>query len=251
MFTSDKLQMNHSTAQSNCSLFFFKVLLLTAFLLQFSGLKAQRTTGSSGLLNIPNGAIDQVRTMSVGMNYLPEGQTPRRFNYNTANYYLDLCFLPFLEVNYRMTLLKMPQTGRYTNQDRAFGVKCQLWKEKTIRPSFLIGMDDAYTSSTGNGNQNFASSYIVTDKTLIIAHQNFRFTLGYGFNPRDRDRLKGVFGGVCFTPKSCSNLSLMAEYDTRKINLAGSLLLWKHLSIYGGWYGIDKPAAGFAYQFFL
>jgi hypothetical protein len=227
------------------------MLLLAVLLLATGHTMAQRTTGSSGLLNIPTGELYPDRTMSIGTNYLPIGQAGQTFDYNTANYFFDLTFLPFIEATYRLTLFRGSTTGRFTEQDRAFGLKGRLWKEKKILPSLVLGMDDIYTSSTGTGNQYFASSYVVSSKTFSTRAHLFRLTAGYGFNPKDRNRLKGAFGGLSYTPQRFSFVSLMAEYDTRKINLAASLLLWKHLSLYGGWYGTQQLAAGVAYRFVL
>lgn len=226
-------------------------LLLTFFILASTEIKAQRTTGSSGLLNIPTGDIHPDKTMTIGTNYLPIGQAGKGFNYNTANYFFNLSFLPFIEATYRLTLFRNDSTGHIYNQDRAFGLKWRICNEKKWMPSLLIGMDDVYSLGKGEGNQFFASNFIVSDKTINTTNHIFRLTAGYGFNPKDRNRLKGMFGGVTYTPKRFSNLSLLAEYDTKTINLAGSWLLWKHLSIYGGWYGTNQPAAGIAYRFVL
>ena len=227
------------------------VFMLTGMCLSTLRTNAQQTTGSSGLLNIPVGDIYPDKTMSIGTNYLPEGQAGERFDYNTANYFFNLSFLPFIEATYRLTLLKVVRNNkRVTNQDRAFGVKWRLWKEKRILPSIVAGMDDIYTSS-GSGNQYFASSYVVSGKTINLHEHLIRFTAGYGFNPRDRNRLKGWFGGIDYSPRNLRSVSLMAEYDSWRINMATSVLLWKHLSVYAGCYGFDQPAAGISYRFVL
>lgn len=225
--------------------FNFTVLLI---LFTISGLKAQQKLGSSGLINIPGGEIYPDKTLSVGVNFLPVSQSSDSLgtnSYHTANYFIDLCFLPFMEVTYRMTLIDMDNGS--VNQDRSIGIKVRLWKETKYRPSFLAGSTDVV------GNENFSGNYVVSDKTISSSAHLFRLTMGYGFNYNVKRglMLDGLFGGITYSPQRFSSLRIMAEYDSRKVNIAGSLLLLKHLSVYSGWYGTNKLAAGFAWRFDL
>lgn len=229
----------------------FLLFLITVLfgVLQHTTSWAQVTTGSSGLINTPEGEIHPDKTMSIGCNFLPVGQAGPKFNYNTGNYYFNLSFLPFLEATYRLTFFRT--NGKITNQDRSFGAKLQFLKEKKVTPSLLIGMDDIYTESTGSGNQYFASAFLATSKTFRTTAHIFRLSAGYGLNTKGRERLSGFFGGISYSPQRFTPLKVMAEYDTRHINVAGSLLIARHLNLYGGYYGNQKLAAGIAWRFLL
>ena len=74
---------------------------------------AQRSLGVSGLLNIPSADMQEDGTFMAGGNYLPQEMLPQEWGYNSGNYFVNLTFLPFMEVAYRCTLLKVESTGKW------------------------------------------------------------------------------------------------------------------------------------------
>lgn len=204
------------------------ILLSLAFLSIVLWGRAQPTAGTIGLLNIPTAEIHKDGTFVIGTNYLPEAFTPSSFSYPTGNYYFNLTFLPFLDVTYRLTLLKL-ESGKY-NQDRSFGLRIRLSKEQEYLPAFVIGGNDIYTSSPGKrSNQYFGSMYGVVSKTLYWKGYKIGFTTGLGLKAFRNNELKGLFYGISISPDYFKQVSLHAEYDTHHINFGGSAILFGHL----------------------
>lgn len=83
-----------------------------------SGIKAQYTMGTTGMMNIPTAEMQQTGTFMIGGNYLPEELNP--FKYNSGNYFVNITFFSFLELNYRCILLKsdyMAKKPKFNQQD--------------------------------------------------------------------------------------------------------------------------------------
>ncbi len=193
----------------------------------------QATSGTTGLLNIPSAEMQQDGMFMAGGNFLPENLTPERFSYNTGNYYFNITFLPFIEINYRLTLLKSGlDDGRYSQQDRSFGARLRVLNEKKYLPAITVGGNDLYTSSSGDKNQNFGCLYVVSTKTFSPNMHHLGFTLGYGFDTFEKGQAEGLMGGVSFSPSCCKQLRLMADYDTQSVNMGGSVLFFGHLYLH-------------------
>ncbi len=209
----------------------FKILTKISWVICVSFLtgtpvKSQPTAGTTGLLNIPTAQMQQDGTFMMGANYLPDIITPKPFNYNTGNYYFNITFLPFLEINYKMTLFKV--NNRYNHQDRSFALRMRLLEENRILPSLVVGANDVYTSAE-KGNQHFGAMYAVATRHFMLSENKLGITIGYGFVPFRNNRYVGLFGGISFSPYFFNQLDLMAEYDSEHFNLGGSLLIAKHI----------------------
>lgn len=208
-----------------------KQFILSILLLIYASLSvAQSTSGSTGLLNIPSADMQQDGIFMAGGNYLPEAFSLNAFPYNTVNYYFNVTFLPFVEINYRLTLIKTERSkAKYGEQDRSFGVRLRLFKEKKYIPAIVIGGNDIYSQESGKGNQFFSSLYGVGTKTFQAKGHIFKVTAGIGFNAFSRNQLEGFFGGITYSPAFLQKLSLMADYDTNAVNLGASALFFKRL----------------------
>lgn len=208
---------------------------------------SQPVAGTTGLLNIPTAEMQTDGTFFTGVNYLPQAVTPDFFNYNTGNYYFNITFLPFLEVCYKLTLLKV--NNNKFNQDRSVMVRGRLFKEGKYHPSLVFGINDIY--STGSENQYFNKGYWVFTKNIKSSHLNVSLSAGQQANPKNITFAKGYFGGVSLSPTGLDWLHLMAEYDSRNFNTGASLLLFKHLKLYAFAFDMQYLTGGIQYFVYL
>jgi len=252
---SIKIVFNFVEFNWRLSIYLKKIILLLFLLIVFSCyfVKAQPINGSGGLLNIPNAEMRKDGTFIVGANYLPAGFTSSAFPYNTGNYYFNITFLPFLEVTYRLTLMQMKfQDKPNFNEDRSFGLRLRILKEKKYIPAIILGGDDIYSSSgIGNGNQYFGSSYIVGTKTIEWNNNLVSLNFGAGFNSFEKENLNGYFGGISYSPQFFKLLNLKAEFDTKAFNFGASLLLFDSFFLYGFVNNCEHLVGGIAYHIYL
>jgi hypothetical protein len=225
--------------------------LLGNIILQLTSLCciAQPTAGTSGLLNSPSAIMPDDGTFTAGANFLPDILTPQPvFSYDTYNYYAGMAFLPFVELSFRMTLLKVGGE-EFNNQDRSLAMRVKVLKEKKYLPSIVIGGNDIYTTSQ-SGNQYFKSIYITASKTFNLGESLARVSLGC-LSDFSNDNLDyGPFGGLSFSPAFLKSLSLIAEYDSRYLNAGASILLFRHIYLYGLAADLRQFAGGVAIRLY-
>ena len=218
-----------------------------------SALMAQSLTGLTGLLNAPSADMQEDGTFYMGLNYLNRNfiEFDGGDSFHYMAYYFDLTYLPFLEVNFRSTTRPTSIEGKW-NVDRMFSVRLQVFKERRFVPSIVLGGHDLYTTVTDKTrNQYFGALYIVSTKHFKLLESDIGITLGYGFNAFRKQQFLGIFGGVSYNPDFFHQLKLMAEYDSKEINIGASLLFFNHLNILIVLQGLKAISGGIAYKIYL
>lgn len=235
--------------------YILKHFFVIFFLLVASSSSAQHSMGGTGLLNIPTAHMQADGTFMTGANYLPEQMLPEVWNYNSGNYFLNMTFLPCLEIGYRCTLMKL-ETGKW-NQDRSVSLRIRLLKEGKYWPSVVVGSNDAFTTGKLNtfsdvgGNRYFSSVYEVATKHWILGGHDLAFTFGWNISFRKSAVRDGGFGGVSYSPAFCPPLSLMAEYDGSAVNMGGSVRLFNHFTVHLFCYDLETVSCGIRYELAL
>ena len=220
-------------------------LISTVFI---SGTEAQSLTGMTGILNAPSANMQKDGMFYTGANYLNRNyiNSYGKGKHDILIYYFDLTILPFLEINFRNNrILGLSDYGHTV--DRMLSVKIQVLKERKYRPSIALGANDIFTQAK-EGNQYFSALYVVATKTLSVKKSEFGFTFGYAYPYLISYQFNGVFGGITFSPSFLRQFTLMAEYDSRNINLGGSILLFKHLYLFGLLQGMKSLSGGAAFK---
>lgn len=221
--------------------------------------KAQFTYGTTGLLNMPTAEMQRDKTFMVGASFLDHHTTPARWFYNTYNYYINITIFPWMEVAYTCTLHKalkndpyfswVPSTyGKFINQDRNFSLRLRLWKEgwwKKWTPQLVLGVNDPTTASWNGGASSLNSDNNgYYSRFYLAAMKHWSFTgvgeLGihaaYLYNKRKDYHFNGpaIGSNFCFELPSTSfinkvlnGMNLMAEYDSKSINVGMSYSVWK------------------------
>lgn len=223
-------------------------------------LKAQFTYGTTGLLNMPTADMQRDKTCMIGAGFLEKHTTPTRWTYNTYNYYLNVTLFPWLEVAYAFTLQKAVEKdivygegfwdpskyGRFVNQDRNFSIRLRLWKEgwwKKWTPQIVLGANDALNNSWSEGSKiemsssmanGFYSRYYIASTKHVDWKGQWGFHMAYVYNKRRDYPLNGPCFGINYYPCFHTPLNLMAEYDSKSINVGASYSIWKeHINIVG------------------
>jgi len=216
----------------------FATLLLTVSSFY---LYSQSSMGVTGLLNSPSAVMADDGTVKIGGNFLNTKMTPDTWDYNTFNFFLNVTFLPFMEAAITNTAFDLYNEGKFTNVDRAICVRFRILKERRYTPSIVIGSNDVITTTNvssginlGNnsGNKYFGTHYLALSKHLDISGNTLGFHAAYNIISSKKQSLESpLSGGVTFSPSFLKKLNLIAEYDTRNINLGGNLLIFNHIYI--------------------
>ena len=235
-----------------------KILLIGGLLLLLANTaKAQFTYGTTGLLHMPTADMQKDKTFMAGGGYLNKYATPARWKYNTWNYYINITILPWIEIGYTCFIFdEIIKRGEYNihmkNQDRSFHGRLRLWKEgwwKEWTPQILIGVNDPTTGGStdytdlaveGDGN-GFLNRYYIAVSKHFSWNGNWGIHAAYVYNKRYKDKLNGTAVGVdyqfalpetSFLNKAVNGLNLMAEYDSKFMNIGAKYTLWKdHINV--------------------
>lgn len=254
---------------------------VTCLLLLLAGsAKAQFTYGTTGLLHMPTAEMQRDKTFMAGGGYLDKHVTPERWNYNTWNYYINITFFPWLEVAYTCTIFdEMVKRGQYNihmkNQDRYFSGRLRLWKEgwwKDWTPQIVVGANDVlHGSGEGGdigvvegssivGNTYFQRYYIAATKHLSW-HGEWGIHAAYVYSKRIGHKFNGPAIGVDYRfalpgeetwQKAVNGLNLMAEYDSKFVNIGARYTIWKdHINVIAELRECKYPSVGVYFKVHL
>lgn len=223
---------------------------LTLLLLWGASLKgrAQMTLGNVGLFQVPTAELNETGTFMAGGNFLPKSVSP--FGYPTGNYFVNITLFSFLELTYRMTLMRtdyMHDGPRLRQQDRSISVRLRLLRERRYLPALLVGTNDP------RGTSFYGSVYGVATKNWALGRQyRIGATLGY-IHPLSQQEgrwrhYQGLLAGLSLTPGWCPALKLIAEYDSERVNAGCAATLWKHLTMYVFCHGGRSCSAGIRFE---
>ena len=256
-----------------------KLFIVACFMLLGLPAMAQFTYGTTGLLHMPTADMQKDKTFMAGASYLNSHATPSTWNYDTYNYYINITFFPWLEIGYTCTLFSAEWLGvdkygysGFTNQDRSFHGRLRVWKEgwwKEWTPQIVAGVND-FTSGSGgdytdmvvegDGNGYFNRYYIAATKHLSW-NGEWGIHAAYVYNKRGKDKLNGVAVGVDYQfalkgeelwQKAVNGLNLMAEYDSKFVNIGAKYAVWKdHINIIAELRECKYPSVGVYFKVLL
>ena len=238
---------------------------------------AQFTYGTTGLLHMPTAEMQRDKTVMLGGGYLNEQAMPSRWTYDTWNYYVNITFFPWLEVAYTCNVFdEMIKRGsawiHMKNQDRSFHGRLRVWKEgwwKEWTPQLVAGVNDFTTGGSkdytemgvdGDGNGYFNRYYLAATKHFSW-YGKWGVHAAYLYNRRNLDKLNGMAVGVHYEfdlpgttlwQKALNGMKLMAEYDSKFVNVGVRYACWKEsINIIAEWRECQYPSVGVYFKLHL
>ena len=233
------------------------VLLILTLLLASTGVaRGQFADCSTGLLQMPTAEMQPDGTFMITNNFLNKHSlSSGGWGYSTFQYGVSISLWGRVEIGYVCTLFdgkRKPTPSERDmitfNQDRHFVGRICLLQEGDFgldwMPSLTIGVSDPTTGSGGDYtnpdsiltsvNGFFNRYYVVSSKHFTTNWGVVGAHIGYQFNRRFDYRINAPCIGVNWQPiwlqqkGLLDNLSVIAEYDSRTVNLGMIASLWKN-----------------------
>lgn len=215
----------------------------------------QGLSGTSGLFNIPVAYMLEDRTVILGAHFLHRDygsykyETDKLYEWHGVGTFATIAFLPWMEVQFRYTHLVdrviSPSTSYFP--DRMTTFRFRLIPEGRYYPAVSVGFQDMLGCCT-----YFKGNYLVASKSAALAGFRAQGHLGYSMPfPDHRNPMRvpeGVFGGISLSLQRYPGLELMLEHDSYRWNIAGRVLLFKHLQILAGWYEWKVFSGGLSWR---
>ncbi|WP_247237827.1 YjbH domain-containing protein [Telluribacter sp. SYSU D00476] len=251
------------------------------WLMALPGSAQMNIAGKPGLIYTPTARETADGTFTVGAHYNPYRYGFRsqlysqrgQGNFSERILYANLTLLPRLDVNVTLVHLNgkrenLPRAERMIG-DRQLDLKYLLLKEKKGQPSVAVIMSAPFSVQA-----SLITYAVVATKNLDITdeiktelsvgmgspyfifrdldtnEQNFnifsRFVLKKkSENLFGKDYLVGPFGGVSLNYRK--QAGLMAEWDSKRLNVGGYATLWKRWTLQAGLLNFDQVTFGTSY----
>ncbi|WP_321330918.1 YjbH domain-containing protein [uncultured Bacteroides sp.] len=245
-----------------------RILIIGYILSCHCMVSAQLTYGVTGLLHTPSAEMQKDKTVMIGGNFMNKEITPPIWSYHTYNYFLNVTIFPWLEVAYTCTLFKSQTIGidwktgkgKFTNQDRYFSVRMRMLKEGQFlkyMPAVVVGASDPFTESgdgqiaSTQGNGYFSRFFVAATKHIPVGKEKIGIHLSYLYNNRKDYSLNGMAGGISYMPSILSDLTVIAEYDSKNIAFGATYLLFNHLHAQVEMQKMKYFTGGLTYKIYL
>lgn len=255
-----------------------KFILSICLLLSSVAASGQFTYGTTGLLHMPTADMQRDKTCMIGGGYLNKHATPERWNYNTWNYYINITFFPWLEIAYTCNIFDEWARGGKVymkNQDRNFSGRLRLWKEgwgKEWTPQIVVGGNDVLHGSMDGGNigtvegssidgNTFFQRYYIAATKHIKWNGEWGIHAAYVYSKRIGHKFNGPAIGIDYQftltndhliHKAINGLNLIAEYDSKFVNIGAKYTIWKdYINIVGELRECKHPSVGIYFKVHL
>ncbi len=130
--------------------------------------------------------------------------------------------------------------------------RLRLTKEKTHLPAIAFGIQDIMSLVASKSSRHFNALYLVGSKTLPLpGAMKTRVHFGYGADgmKANEHHLVGIFGGM--DAKINKSITLIAEYDTEKINLGAQLTFLSRIHLIIAFLNAESFSGGINLSFKL
>lgn len=187
-------------------------------------------SGLPGMVRMPTAEFHGDGIMTAGISFIPkEVLAYTHYEHDGLTAFSSLTFLPFLEIDLRLTRqLGLPAGANHT-VDRSPGLRIRLVKESARTPSVVLGLQDLFTTAAHDVARHFGATYLVVSDIVKISRIHLLPSFGYSFPFYQGNNLEfaGLYGGVKIGDADF-NPAICIEYDTQTVNL-GVAWGWKNL----------------------